>query len=153
MEPVLVACARGVVDDVIEVLCEASKDLGHTIWSLEGNPCSMHPSRPAIAMRMCIVDAEKVDPHHIPEAKILGSAHIVRVAHIPAKCRVTIYREDLSGAPVASPNEGLLRLFCNRFARLLEAKGIRMSGSRSKSETGPFTLPPLAQNDTDPLST
>jgi hypothetical protein len=39
MQPVPVAYARGVVDNVIEVLCESSGGLGYTLWSLMGNPC------------------------------------------------------------------------------------------------------------------
>lgn len=151
MQPVLEVYARGAVDDVVEVLCEASGDLGYTLWSLAGNPCSQHLSRPAIAMRVCIIDAKKVDAHQIPKDKILGTAHVIRVAHIPAKSRVSFHTEDLSGEPVISPNERLLDLFCHRFTRLLEARGLKLSGNRKNSETGPFNLPPLVPNDTGPL--
>lgn len=151
MQPVLVAYAKGAVDDVVEVLCEASSDPGYTLWSLRGNPCSAHLSRPAIAMRICIIDAKRVDPHQIPEDKILGTVHVNRVAHISAKSRVSFHREDLSGEPVVSQSDRLLDAFCHRFNRLLEARGLKLGGNREDSETGPFHLPPLVTNDTGPL--
>jgi hypothetical protein len=152
MEPILVVYARGGVDDIINVLCEASEDLEQTLWSLGGNPCSMRPFRPAIAIRSCIIDAKKVDPHQIPEDKVLGTVHVVRVPHVPSKYRVSFYSEDLSGESLSSASEGSLRLFCNYFSRLLEAKDIKVEARPDELETAPFSLPPLVQNDTGPLA-
>lgn len=151
MQPALILYARGAVDDVIEVLCATSKDLGQTLWSIEGKPCTMRVIRPKIAVRVCIIDDTDVDLHQIPEDKVLGTAHVSRVAHFPSKCRISFYLEDLSGEPLSSPNERMFNLFCKRFVMLLENKGIKIGESRNDAETEPLSMPPLAQNDTGPL--
>jgi len=151
MQPFLVLYARGGVNDVVEVLCEASKDLSFSLWSLGGNPCSMRAAQPMIARRMCIVDSEKVSTGHIPEEQMVGSVHVVQVAHAPSRCRVSFHLEDLSGSPLISPNEVLLRTFCSRFDRLLNTKGIKVGNKSNETKTSPINLPPLAHNDTGPL--
>jgi hypothetical protein len=151
MQPFLIVYAKGVVHEVIEVLCEVSKNLDHTLWSIEGKPCSMHPSRLKIAIRVCIIGAMKVDLHQIPEDKVLGLVHVARVPHIPSECRISFYLKDLSGESLVSPDERTLKIFCDRFVRLLEIKGIKTSDGPESAETVPLNRPPLVQNDTGPL--
>jgi len=150
MQPLLVVYARGAVEDVVGILCKASRDLGYTLWSLRGNPCSM-PSLRTIAIRMCIVDAEVIHPHHIPDESILGTAHVVRVAHMPSKCRVSFHLEDLSGEPLRSADEGSFRLFCDKFDRLLASKGLKIDANRKFQETAPIHMPQIRRRDTGPL--
>lgn len=150
MPPITVQYARGAVEEVVGVLCRAAKDLGYTLWSLRGNPCSM-PSLRTIAMRICVLDAEVIHPHNIPEESILGTVHVVRVAHRPSRCRVSFHLEDLSGERLRAADEMAFRRFCERFGRLLAEKGLEIPAGQGFQETAPIHLPPLRQNDTGPL--
>jgi len=150
MPHVTVHYAWGVVEDIVGVLCKASKDLGYALWSLRGNPCAM-PTLRTMAMRICVIDTEAIHPHNIPEESILGTVHVVRVAHRPSKCRVSFHLEDLSGEPLPSADEQAFRLFCERFERFLAMKGLHIPADRGFQETAPIRMPPIRRSDTGPL--
>jgi len=150
MEPVLVLNARGAVNNVVASLCEVSKAMGFSLWSLKGNPCAITERFPTIARRICIINASEILSEQIPEDQIVGTVHIVRTSNIPLECRISFLLEDLSGRTLPSVDKQSLQRFCAKSYMLLESRSLLFEENEAELGTGPFPLP-NSHVDTGPL--
>lgn len=150
MEPILVLYARGAVNQVVTSLCEVSKAMGFTLWSMKGNPCAMTGRFPTIASRICVLNAREILSDRIPDDQVLGTVHIVRTSSFPQECRISFHLEDLAGRTVACVDKQSLQRFCAKSYMLLESRNLLFEDDDTKLGTGPFQIP-NAHVDTGPL--
>jgi hypothetical protein len=150
MEPVLVLYARGAVNEVVACLCEVSKGMAFSLWSMKGNPCALTMSLPTIAKRICIIDAHEIVSDRVPEDHVIGTVHIVRTSHIPLECRISFHLESLSGKTLPTADKQSLQRFCAKAYMLLESRNLLIEEREPKLGTGPFQLS-NSHVDTGPL--
>ena len=150
MEPILVLYARGAMDEILQCICEISKEMGFSLWSLSGDPCAILLRLPTISRRICIIDAKEFTSDHIPEDQVLGTVHILRTSHIPLQCRISFHLEDLSGEPLAHTGKQGLQRFCAKSYIKLDSSGLLIEEGTEMPGTSPFQLPNV-QVDTGPL--
>jgi hypothetical protein len=146
MDPIVVLYAQCGLAETVFLLNEASSEKNFGLWSLQGDPSTLHIAPSAIAMRVSIFTEKVQTPHDPPMDQIVGSAHVIKVT--PEKTRICFRRDDVVGEPLPDEAEEGLLEFSDYFGQVLEEENLRLTDE----ETGGRTVLLNQLADTGPLA-
>jgi len=131
------------ISQSIELLIEAIEKYGYSLWSLRGDPSSLHFSPMTSALRVSIL-AQPRD-HELPLESAIGTAHLVSIS--PIRTRINFVCDNLMGELLEHENRGPLFDFYEFFVHCAELKGVILADAETGGRTSVFG----EMNDTGPL--
>jgi hypothetical protein len=133
------------ISQSIDLLKEAIEKYGYSLWSLRGDPSSLHFSPMTSALRVAILSEPRTLQLNPPIESIIGTAHLVSIS--PVRTRITFVCDDLMGQILDERNRAVLFDFFEFFVNFVELKGVILADT----ETGGATRVLEEINETGPL--
>jgi len=133
------------ISQSINLLNEAIDKYGYSLWSLRGDPASLHFSPMTSALRVSILSEPRNLQLEPPIESIVGTAHFVSVS--PIRTRINFVCDDLMGEMLDNGKRTSLFDFFEFFVHFVELKGVILVDA----ETGGATRVFEEINDTGPL--
>ena len=133
------------ISQSIKLLIEAIEKYGYSLWSLRGDPSTLHFSPMTSALRVSILAQERDPQLEPPIESAVGTAHLVSVS--PIRTRITFVCDDLMGEELDQKNRVPLFDFFEFFANFSELKGVILADDETGGKTRVFG----EVNETGPL--
>ncbi len=133
------------ISQSIKLLIEAIDKYGYSLWSLRGDPASLHISPMTSALRMSILSQPRNSQLEPPLESIVGTAHVVSIS--PIRTRITFVCDNLMGELLNQKNRPHLFDFYEFFANFAELKGVILADAETGGKTRVFN----EVNETGPL--
>ena len=133
------------ISQSIKLLIEAIEKYGYSLWSLRGDPASLHFSPMTSALRMSILSQPRDPQLEPPIESTVGTAHLVSVS--PIRTRITFVCDNLMGELLDHRNRAPLFDFYEFFVTFAELKDIILADSETGGKTRVFN----DVNETGPL--
>lgn len=133
------------ISQTIKLLIEAIEKYGYSLWSLRGDPTSLHFSPMTSALRVSILSQPRDSQLEPPLESVVGTAHMVSVS--PIRTRITFICDDLMGELLNHINRAPLFDFYEFFANFAELKGVILADAETGGKTRVFS----EVNETGPL--
>ena len=133
------------ISQTIKLLIEAIEKYGYSLWSLRGDPASLHFSPMTSALRVSILSQPRDPQLEPPLESVVGTAHLVSVS--PIRTRITFICDDLMGEILNHINRAPLFDFYEFFANFAELRGVILADAETGGKTRVFG----EVNETGPL--
>ena len=133
------------ISQSINLLNEAIDKYGYSLWSLRGDPASLHFSPMTSALRVSIHSEPRNLQLEPLIGSIIGTAHFVSVS--PIRTRIKFVCDDLMGEMLENGQRAILFDFFEFFVHFIELKGVILADT----ETGGATRVLGEINETGPL--
>ena len=133
------------ISQSIKLLIEAIDKYGYSLWSLRGDPTSLHFSPMTSALRVAILAQPRESQLEPPIESIVGTAHLVSVS--PIRTRINFTCDNLMGELLEHNNRAILFDFFEFFVHFVEVKDVILADAETGGKTRVFS----ELNDTGPL--
>lgn len=133
------------ISQSIKLLIEAIDKYGYSLWSLRGDPASLHFSPMTSALRVSILAKPREPQLEPPIESIIGTAHLVSVS--PIRTRINFTCDNLMGELLEHKHRAILFDFYEFFVNFVEVKDVMLADADTGGKTRVFN----ELNDTGPL--